>query len=180
MQQPLFEFRLTLRIPISAHMRPNPPLKSDPACIAFRSLSTSRFLGSAQRFGAGGARLASFVRPMWAGSAKTASGVPSPSSPRAIVAHSAVRSALVSSGFTSCSALFQLKRLGRELQRCGLPAHLRLTRPSHGLGYTDSSIRPNLSLNLTPPALPAVLSQPPASSAPFSASAQAGPVSYVR
>jgi len=32
---------------------PNPPLNSDPACIAFRSLSTSCFLGSAQRFGAG-------------------------------------------------------------------------------------------------------------------------------
>jgi hypothetical protein len=34
---------------------PNPPLNSDPACIAFRSLSTSRFLGSAHRLGAGGA-----------------------------------------------------------------------------------------------------------------------------
>jgi len=32
---------------------PNPPLNSDPACIAFRSLSAFRFLGSAQRFGAG-------------------------------------------------------------------------------------------------------------------------------
>ena len=42
--------------------KPNPPLNSDPACIALRSLSTSRFLGSAQRLGAGGARLASFVR----------------------------------------------------------------------------------------------------------------------
>ncbi len=35
--------------------RPNPPLNSDPACIALRSLSTSCFLGSAQRLGAGGA-----------------------------------------------------------------------------------------------------------------------------
>jgi len=35
--------------------RPNPPLKSDPACIAFRSLSNSRYLGSARRLGAGGA-----------------------------------------------------------------------------------------------------------------------------
>ena len=34
---------------------PNPPLNSDPACIAFRSLSTSRYLGFVQRFGAGGA-----------------------------------------------------------------------------------------------------------------------------
>jgi hypothetical protein len=34
---------------------PNPPLKSDPACIAFRSLSTSCYLGSAHRLGAGGA-----------------------------------------------------------------------------------------------------------------------------
>ncbi len=42
---------------------PNPPLNSDPAGIAFRSLSASRFLGSAQRLGAGGVRLASFVRP---------------------------------------------------------------------------------------------------------------------
>jgi len=41
---------------------PNPPLNSDPACIVFRSLSSFRFLGSAQRLGAGGARLASFVR----------------------------------------------------------------------------------------------------------------------
>jgi len=32
---------------------PNPPLKSDPACIAFRSLSTSRYPGSAHRLGAG-------------------------------------------------------------------------------------------------------------------------------
>ena len=34
---------------------PNLPLNPDPARIAFRSLSTSRFLGSAQRLGAGGA-----------------------------------------------------------------------------------------------------------------------------
>jgi len=34
---------------------PNPPLHSDPACIVFRSLSTSRFLGFVQRLGAGGA-----------------------------------------------------------------------------------------------------------------------------
>ncbi|WP_257304717.1 hypothetical protein [Geothrix campi] len=32
---------------------PNLSLNSDPACIAFRSLSTSRFLGSVQRLGAG-------------------------------------------------------------------------------------------------------------------------------
>jgi len=37
------------------HYRPNPPLDSDPACIAFRSLSTFRFLGFAPRLGAGGA-----------------------------------------------------------------------------------------------------------------------------
>jgi hypothetical protein len=36
-------------------MRPNPQLNSDPACIAIRSLSTSCFLGSAHRLGAGGA-----------------------------------------------------------------------------------------------------------------------------
>src|SRR5512133_1120252 len=35
--------------------RSNSPLNSDPACIAFRSLSTSRYLGFAQRLGAGGA-----------------------------------------------------------------------------------------------------------------------------
>jgi hypothetical protein len=34
---------------------PNPPLKSDPACIAFRSVSTFRYLGSAHRPGAGAA-----------------------------------------------------------------------------------------------------------------------------
>jgi hypothetical protein len=33
---------------------PNLSLNSDPACIAFRSLSTFCFLGSAQRLGAGG------------------------------------------------------------------------------------------------------------------------------
>jgi hypothetical protein len=32
---------------------PNPALNSDPACIAFRSLSTFRFLGSVHRLGAG-------------------------------------------------------------------------------------------------------------------------------
>jgi hypothetical protein len=36
-------------------VRPNPLLNSDPACITFRSLSASRFLGSAHRLGAGGA-----------------------------------------------------------------------------------------------------------------------------
>ena len=35
------------------HAAPNPPLKSDPACIAFRSLSAFRYLGSAHRLGAG-------------------------------------------------------------------------------------------------------------------------------
>jgi hypothetical protein len=34
---------------------PNPPLNSDPAYIAYRSLSSSRFLGSVHRLGAGGA-----------------------------------------------------------------------------------------------------------------------------
>jgi len=38
-----------------AQVSPNPPLHSDPACIAFRSLSTSCYLGSARRLGAGGA-----------------------------------------------------------------------------------------------------------------------------
>jgi len=33
--------------------RPNPALKSDPACIAFRSLSSFRYLGSVHRLGAG-------------------------------------------------------------------------------------------------------------------------------
>jgi hypothetical protein len=32
---------------------PNPSLKPDPASLTFRSLSTSRFLASIQRFGAG-------------------------------------------------------------------------------------------------------------------------------
>ena len=34
---------------------PNPPLKSDPACIAFRSLSAICYPGSAHRQGAGAA-----------------------------------------------------------------------------------------------------------------------------
>jgi hypothetical protein len=37
------------------HGVPNLSLNSDPACIVRRSLSTSRFLGSAHRLGAGGA-----------------------------------------------------------------------------------------------------------------------------
>jgi hypothetical protein len=36
------------------HGVPNLSLNSDPACIAFRSLSTSSYLGSAHRLGAGG------------------------------------------------------------------------------------------------------------------------------
>ena len=36
-------------------LRPNPRLNSDPACIAFHSLSSFRFLGFAQHLGAGGA-----------------------------------------------------------------------------------------------------------------------------
>ena len=45
--------------------RPNLPLNSDPACIAFRSLSAFRYPGFAQRLGAGGAgELHSLGRPM--------------------------------------------------------------------------------------------------------------------
>ena len=40
---------------LQVHEVPNPPLNSDPACIAFRSISTSRYLGFAQRLGSGGA-----------------------------------------------------------------------------------------------------------------------------
>ena len=45
----------------SVGVRPNLTLNADPACIVFRSFSSSRFLGFAQRLGAGGLRLASFV-----------------------------------------------------------------------------------------------------------------------
>ena len=38
-----------------SHERPNLPLKSGPACIAFRSLSAFRYLGSAHYLGAGAA-----------------------------------------------------------------------------------------------------------------------------
>jgi len=38
---------------IDHEQSPNPRLNSDPACVAIRSLSTSRFLGSVQRLGAG-------------------------------------------------------------------------------------------------------------------------------
>lgn len=44
--------------------RPNPALNSDPACIVLRSFLSPCFLGSACRLGAGGDRLASFVRPL--------------------------------------------------------------------------------------------------------------------
>ena len=40
---------------IVSNSAPNPPLNSDPARTAFRSFSSSRFLGSARRLGAGGA-----------------------------------------------------------------------------------------------------------------------------
>jgi len=33
---------------------PNPPPTSDPACVVFRALSSSRLLGFVQRLGAGG------------------------------------------------------------------------------------------------------------------------------
>ena len=58
-----FSLKPIVGLVVPGHHRPNPPLNSDPACIAFRSFSSSRFLGSVQRLGAGGARLASFVRP---------------------------------------------------------------------------------------------------------------------
>jgi hypothetical protein len=35
------------------HLRPNPSLKSDPACITFRSLSSPCFLGFVKRTAAG-------------------------------------------------------------------------------------------------------------------------------
>jgi hypothetical protein len=53
---PLKQARIRMRRVLGAPLlwaRPNLALKSDPACIAFRSLSTSRYLGSAHRFGAG-------------------------------------------------------------------------------------------------------------------------------
>jgi hypothetical protein len=49
--------------PFKAMFPPNPPLNSDPACTAFRSFSSSRFLGSAQRLGAGGAGLLHSLGP---------------------------------------------------------------------------------------------------------------------
>ena len=42
-------------MPVTNAGPPNLPLNSVPACIAFRSLSASRFLGSVLRLGAGGA-----------------------------------------------------------------------------------------------------------------------------
>jgi len=41
--------------PWALEVLPNPPLKSDPACVVFRSFSCSVFLGFVQRLGAGGA-----------------------------------------------------------------------------------------------------------------------------
>ncbi|GLH73711.1 hypothetical protein GETHLI_22130 [Geothrix limicola] len=40
---------------MNSEARSNLSLKSDPACIAFRSLSIFRYLGSVRRLGAGGA-----------------------------------------------------------------------------------------------------------------------------
>ena len=52
-------------MPSTFPRRPNPPLHSDPACIAFRSLSSFRYLGFVRRLGAGGAgELHSLGRPM--------------------------------------------------------------------------------------------------------------------
>ena len=47
--------RVNVEILSEALCAPNPPLKSDPACIASRSLSTFCYPGSVQRLGAGGA-----------------------------------------------------------------------------------------------------------------------------
>ena len=40
-------------MPLFAQIMPNLPLNSDPACIDFRSLSSTRLPGSVQRRGAG-------------------------------------------------------------------------------------------------------------------------------
>src|ERR1035438_891112 len=53
---PLKQAQIQARRVLGASMlwaRPNLALKSDPACIAFRSLSSFRYLGSAHRLGAG-------------------------------------------------------------------------------------------------------------------------------
>ena len=55
-QLPLKQARIQARRLLGEPMlsaRPNLALKSDPTCIAFRSLSTFRYLGSAHRLGAG-------------------------------------------------------------------------------------------------------------------------------
>src|SRR5450631_3786771 len=55
---PLNQARIQARRALGSPMlwaRSNSALNSDPACIVFRSLSTSCYLGSAQRLGAGGA-----------------------------------------------------------------------------------------------------------------------------
>ena len=55
---PLKQAQIRARRVLGAPMlsaRPNIALNSDPACIAFRSLSTSRYLGFVHRLGAGGA-----------------------------------------------------------------------------------------------------------------------------
>ncbi len=53
--QPFSSQRLGSSRGLQFHGVPNLSLNPDPACIAFRSISTSRFLGSAQCLGAGGA-----------------------------------------------------------------------------------------------------------------------------
>ena len=53
--RPVNWFKCPFNTLFSRYWRSNPPLNSDPACIAFRSLSASRFLGFVHRPGAGGA-----------------------------------------------------------------------------------------------------------------------------
>ena len=45
----------SLPAPTKIQATPNLSLNSDPACIVWRALSSSRYLGFAQRLGAGGA-----------------------------------------------------------------------------------------------------------------------------
>ena len=142
--------------------RPNLALNSDPACTVPRSLSFTRFLGSALRLAAGRVRLASFVRPRIAGLSEP------PFSPA-----NRLFGRFALSFLTGVRSWWQRPSLLFTFIRSVFPSPWFMSGQNSRLGLTVSSTR-------TPPALSSAPSQLPASSAPLSASAQARPVSFVR
>jgi hypothetical protein len=171
---------------------PNLSLHSDPACIAFRSLSTSRYLGFVQRLGAGGA---GELHSLGVNAGFASTGSISKSRFGSLVApQEFVPPRLVLSPRNPQRGYVTPPRHGRRVPAPSAAFPFSSSNSGATLRTFGNSIsffalsplsqrfksRLTLRCTRTPPALPSALFHLPASSASFSASVQAVPVSFIR